>query len=316
MDTEARFYMVDGDPILLKRQHTARLVVPARDQHHSHVAARLARSTRLAIDTTVPNNYLVVRGDPDKLDGIRRYDDIQRTRSAFIDADGHELFLTDEILVGFAESLDHAARLNLCRNLNCDIVDTSRLIWRIRTVDTDEDAPLDTANKLSQERGVNFAEPNALQAATYAGITPLGDLFCNQWHLQNTGQGGGRAGADVRALEAWEITIGSSDVRIVLHDCGFDVQHPDLIANIDPGRDFDHGDSDPSHVSKPHGTACAGVIAAADRGMSGGLHPVAALCRYVRLARSRGMCGLKPSTGRPPMGISSPAPGVSLGTVR
>ncbi len=280
MDTETRFYMVEGEPLSLQRQRSARLVVPARDCHHHHVAARLARSSRLAIDTTVPQHYLVVRGDPNKLEDLCHYQDIQCTRSAFLDADGHELFLTDEILVRFADSLDHDARHNLCRNLNCDIVDTSRPIWRIRTADPHEDAPLDTANKLAEERGVDFAEPNALQAATYATTLQLGDLFSNQWHLHNTGQAGGKTGADVRALEAWKITKGSPNIRVVVHDSGFDINHPALIANIDPGKDFDDYGSGAGHVFKPHGTACAGIIAAVG---NDGVTGIAPGCRIVPL---------------------------------
>ncbi|ETW92844.1 MAG: hypothetical protein ETSY1_41855 [Candidatus Entotheonella factor] len=280
MDTETRFYMVEGEPVRLTRQRSARLVVPASDSHHYHVAARLARSSRLAIDTTVPQHYLVVRGDPSKLEDIRHDQNIQCTRSAFLDADGHELFLTNEILVRFADTLDHAARHNLCRNLNCDIVDTSRPIWRIRTTDPHEDAPLDTANKLAEERGVDFAEPNALQAAAYASTLRLGDLFANQWHLHNTGQAGGKAGADVRALEAWKITMGSPDVRIVVHDNGFDINHPALIANMASGKDFDDFGSGSNPAFKPHGTACAGIISAVG---NDGVMGIAPGCRLVPL---------------------------------
>jgi hypothetical protein len=48
------------------------------------------------------------------------------------------------------------------------VVSDTKDIWRIRVEDTDDDTPLDVANVLSAERGVDCAEPSTLQAATYA----------------------------------------------------------------------------------------------------------------------------------------------------
>ncbi len=282
MDKETRFYIVGGKAYSLKRLHSARLVVPARNHHPGHVAARLARSSRLAIETAVPKNILVVRGEPNKLEDIRSYGDVHCTRSAFLDAHGHELFLTDEVLVRFAGGTDDAARRALCGKLNCTVVDDTKNIWRIRVADTHEDAPLDVVNALAEERGVDFAEPNVLQAAVYAAASLPGDtLFQNQWHLHNTGQSQGVVGADVKALIAWEITTGSSRIRVVVHDSGVDINHPDLQANMDPGKDFDNDDDDASNNLGPHGTACAGVITAVgnDQGVVG----IAPGCRIVPL---------------------------------
>ncbi|PON13343.1 hypothetical protein C2W62_34840 [Candidatus Entotheonella serta] len=282
MDKETCYYIVDGQSRLLKRLHSARLVVPARNFHHSHVAARLARSSRLAMATEVPKNTLIVRGEPNKLEEIRRYRDVHCTRSAFLDENGYELFLTDEVLVHFAHTTHDAARRELCRQFNCLVVDDTKATWRIRVVDTDEDAPLDVANALAQVPEVDFAEPNALQSATYAALAPPSDtLFQNQWHLHNTGQGGGAEGADVKALAAWDMTTGSADIRVVVHDSGVDIRHPDIQANINPGKDFDNDDDDASNNSGPHGTACAGVIAAV--GNNEGVIGVAPGCRIVPL---------------------------------
>jgi subtilisin family serine protease len=162
------------------------------------------------------------------------------------------------------------------------VVDDTKATWRLRVNNTDEDAPLDVANALAEEPGVDFAEPNALQPATYAALAlPMDTLFQNQWHLHNTGQGGGIVGADVRALEAWEITTGAADIRVVVHDSGVDINHPDLQANMAPGKDFDNDDEDASNHNGPHGTACAGVIAAV--GNHQGVIGVAPGCRIVPL---------------------------------
>lgn len=52
-----------------------------------------------------------------------------------------------------------------------------------------------------------------------------------QWGLDNTGQSGGSAGADIAASDAWELqTTGAGIVGLI--DTGIDFAHPDLIDNI------------------------------------------------------------------------------------
>ena len=192
------------------------------------------------------------------------------------------MILTDEINICISDKKSESKIRKLCHKLNCIIVDDSKKIWRVRVLDPDDDAPLVIANKLSDEKGIEFAEPNALQQSVLAAVTPpTEDRFTNQWHLNNTGENGGIVEADVRALDAWEITYGSSNIRIVIHDSGVDIVHPDLIDNIDVGWDFDNNDSDASNNTGPHGTACAGVAAAPRNGV--GVVGIAPGCRIVPL---------------------------------
>ena len=185
-------------------------------------------------------------------------------------------------MVCFTTSYDDEARRNLCDKLKCQVVTTKGDTWKLRVLDPQDDAPLNIANRLSEEKSVQFAEPNALARARYSAIeAPADELFVKQWHLLNDGRDGGLAGADVRALDAWKVTFGSPDVRVVVHDSGVDIDHPDLTANMALGRDFDNNDSDASNNFGPHGTACAGVIAAARNGQ--GVVGIAPDCRITPL---------------------------------
>ena len=100
--------------------------------------------------------------------------------------------------------------------------------------------------------------------------------------MENTGQTGGTAGADVSALEAWEIEDGDPSIVVAIVDSGTDWNHPDLANamwdNTDEtingsdddgngfvddvrGWDFDSGDNDPTGLFF-HGTGVASCVGA------------------------------------------------------
>jgi subtilisin family serine protease len=53
-----------------------------------------------------------------------------------------------------------------------------------------------------------------------------------QWHLNNFGQSGGTAGADVDANGAWDIGVGTGEKILAIFDDGLEHTHPDLAANM------------------------------------------------------------------------------------
>ena len=117
--------------------------------------------------------------------------------------------------------------------------------------------------------------------------TPDDSLFYLQWHLKNTGQGGGLPDADIDADLAWSLskngyTPTGDTIVICVVDDGCDIKHEDIIANIwtnwneipDNGID-DDGDSfidnyhgynteseDGDIPSGSHGTSVCGLIGA------------------------------------------------------
>ncbi len=92
-------------------------------------------------------------------------------------------------------------------------------------------------------------------------LIPNDTSFGDQWHLNNTGQGGGTLDADIDAVEAWDITTGSDSVVVAVLDSGIDSDHTELLGRVLPGFDFVNEDSDPE-ADHAHGAVVTGILAA------------------------------------------------------
>lgn len=112
-------------------------------------------------------------------------------------------------------------------------------------------AVAEAIERLSNEPAVLFAEP-------HADMRLEDHLFDQQWHLDNTGQTSGTPGADIDALDAWNIFTGSSSVQLAIVDTGVETNHGDLAGKAS-------GDQPDAHPFVPygHGTHVAGIAGAA-----------------------------------------------------
>ena len=145
-------------------------------------------------------------------------------------------------------------------------------------------ASLETANRLHAAGKAVYAYPNWLRTRT-SKFTPDDPLFQDQWHLDNTGQGGGTAGEDVNITGAWDAYRGTGSVIAIVDD-GLEIGHEDLAPNVLAGESYDYvdgdGDPSPTGTDDDHGTACAGVAAASGNNATGvsGAAPAASLVGF------------------------------------
>lgn len=152
-------------------------------------------------------------------------------------------------------------------------------------IDPDEDEVICAAAMHLDNRTV-YAHPNFIAPMHPRQIAPSDQFYSLQWHLNNTGQGGGTPGADIDVLGAWEKTLGE-DVRIGIFDDSVDVDHDDLRGNyLDVGQDPVNNDGDPrpKNIGDRHGTAVLGLICADANTV--GVRGVAPLARFTA---SRGL---------------------------
>jgi len=116
---------------------------------------------------------------------------------------------------------------------------------------------------------VKFAEPDYLVHAD--ATTPNDPKFLDGalWGLNNYGQNGGTAHADISAPAAWDILTSASNIVVAVLDSGIRATHEDLAANMwvnpnDGGHGFNAftGTNDPADDNGSHGTMVAGVLGA------------------------------------------------------
>jgi subtilisin family serine protease len=192
-----------------------------------------------------------------------------------------------EVLVKFKSGVSLSAIESLTARLNDRVEDSIESVAGLEAIDDLDNADANAvAAQYKAMPEVEYAEPNydiELDEIDnpLEPILPRDPQFNDQWALANSGQRGGKKGADISATLAWAKTTGSKDVVVAVLDSGVDYKHEDLEnnmwvrpADMDPYHDDElgtvddlngynaiDGTSDPMDENG-HGTHCAGIIGA------------------------------------------------------
>ena len=209
-------------------------------------------------------------------------------------ATGNVLYLTPRILIRTDETADETMDVAALRK---SLPPSVRLVrpllftenqYLLELTSPGTDHPLDVAASLEEGYSwIEWAHPDFIQQWRRSAIPDDPKYTAYQWHHNNTGQGGGSAGADSRLEGAWDTVTGDGSVVIAIIDDGVQTDHPDLASRIfvnpdeipgngidDDGNglvddvngwDFAENDNNPNgwDANSSHGTAVAGVAAAA-----------------------------------------------------
>ena len=105
-------------------------------------------------------------------------------------------------------------------------------IWLVRFDPARADAAAALV-QVKQHRQVQLAQFNHHVTRRGAEAVPNDPMFASQWALNNTGQTGGVADADIDAPEAWDIATGGTtasgdEIVVAVIDGGADLNHEDL----------------------------------------------------------------------------------------
>jgi len=190
--------------------------------------------------------------------------------AVFNSPSGNALILTEEFNVQFKEGVtqQHIDAFNEANKVR--IVSASSWEANAFVLAVEEEAQADAlvmSNRYYDSGLVVYASPNFLQMIQRTFV-PNDPMFAQQWALNNTRQNGkGIAGKDIRAVAAWDITRGSANITIAIIDEGVETTHPDLNTSGKLVTGYDailrRDNPNPVNSKDNHGTACAGIAAAA-----------------------------------------------------
>ena len=139
-------------------------------------------------------------------------------------------------------------------------------------IDTDEKEIDEVRHKKAILENLSFIK--TVQINQYFTLQDCSNdpLYDRQWYLENTGtplQFNGTPGADIQVNDAWNISKGT-DIIVAILDSGIDTLHSEFTGRLLPGFDAFATDSINTNGypflnfnQNAHGTACAGIVGAA-----------------------------------------------------
>jgi hypothetical protein len=119
-------------------------------------------------------------------------------------------YVTDELVVTFKSGLRSADMRSIHKKLQTKVIKKVYGMPNIDVVTLPEGTSVvDAAQQYMADPSVEYAEPNYV--ITAKTTIPNDEFFPQQWALMNNGTfADGKAGADIKAYLAWDITTGSN----------------------------------------------------------------------------------------------------------
>ncbi|MGK7899359.1 MAG: S8 family serine peptidase, partial [Xenococcus sp. (in: cyanobacteria)] len=187
----------------------------------------------------------------------------------FLTENGEEVGVSHLFYVKLKNEEDVTALQVLAQEYKVDILGNNKFMpsWYTLSCSTKSSGnALEVADKFYESGLFAVAEPDFL--VNFEIQATNDDLFDDQWGLENTGQNGGTVGIDINASDAWNLTTGDDSIVVAVLDHGIELDHPDMPNISALSFDTVTGTS-PSVVRGSHGTACAGIVGAAQNNSQG-----------------------------------------------
>lgn len=152
-----------------------------------------------------------------------------------------------ELLLRFKPGACEQSKVSTLTSLGLEIVDEIPQI-EVLVVSVPQEALPHVKSALSHNPIIDFVEENLRISVSEI---PNDKYYGLQWHLQK-----------ISAPEAWDITLGQTNVVVAVLDTGVDSNHPDLRAKLLGGYNAYDGSTNVTDDCG-HGTMVAGAVAAA-----------------------------------------------------
>lgn len=172
--------------------------------------------------------------------------------------DGFQLWSTNNVVLQLRKDASISDINGILKEFNATVTTTKYNRTTIHVDDISQALPL--ANALYKEESVVWAHPDFYTPIKHH-LTPSDTYYGNQFQMNNSND------IDCDAPEAWDITRGSSNIRVAVIDDGVET-HQDLTTlNTSLGHSpINNGNGTPN-ASGAHGVACAGIVAASHNGI-------------------------------------------------
>ncbi|GJM25215.1 MAG: hypothetical protein DHS20C16_16300 [Phycisphaerae bacterium] len=269
----------------------------------------LGEKMRANADTTIddvpwdrnPDRFAILKGERldaaarSRLRGNRAIKSIQNVYRH--SEEGEPVLSSGTIVVKFKPGISDAERELMLADYKVQIVNSVEGVERafvVEPIGIEGDADIRTANALYRDSRTEYAHPDFYQA-THIRQVGVDTFFTSQWHLANTGQGGGTPGVDINISDAWNRTTGNLDGNPLIGqlDDACDVLHEDLVNNY-IGISHNAASNvqtataaNPAVIDDRHGTATMGLMVAAANGVG-----VIGVAPSARFTASRGIASV------------------------
>ncbi len=217
-----------------------------------------------------PYNLLVLQSDGSEITNKQRKEleslpEVRYVSPMLGETDNHLSSVSNEFSVKLRNFSDYSSLESLSKQYNSEVIRYEGFDEGIFFVRLPKDSEFGVIglSAIFYETGLfDYTSPCFFWFGAMHSVDPY---YSNQWGLKNTAQYG-QSGIDINVEAAWSTTEGSSDIVVAVLDCGVELTHPDLAANLEEGYDAVDTTSvlngAPANLSAYHGTAVAGIIGA------------------------------------------------------
>lgn len=192
---------------------------------------------------------------------LRQEEDIRFAGRVLQDqASGEVMLYTENFFVKFYDTIAEKDCLSIIEKYHLSIKNKlpfAKNAWFVEAVEGTGLEVFNIAEKILEEKIVEYCHPELVQERRYKGIHPL------QWHLDKTAINGKAVDAHINIKGAWAVTKGKG-VTIAIIDDGVDTDHPEFANRVVHPFDATQNNNDarPKTPEDNHGTACAGMACA------------------------------------------------------